>query len=305
MNAVVSIEVALDTGHGFSESGRERRAAVARALRCVFAGPDWNKDDNVLESVFDAVEIEHRYDCPEEGASVTVKERSAPGLRLVRENVVDRGAEGRRETAREILLYLEAVAMAFADRDVTDRDGVPGAGAGYEGVLPWSEAARRVVCRRAGEACADLAALLDGRAPCAGEGRLSALGVLETAAETLRRLEADLGGLRLSLGPARFRETAEWSGSPARVRGVYRPSVWEKAIREYTRELGDEDADFMYECVRDHRSVWPLGLKFTTDFFPLALKLFRLAAEEGDLLPDITGAPAQSGWYPLYVGKSV
>ncbi len=305
MITMISINVALETGDTFGESGRERRATVARALRRVFAGVDWKRNDDLLESVFDAVEIEHHFDCPEEGAQVTVRERPAPGLRLVTENsLFDRTAD-RKETAQEILLYLEAVAMAFADRDLTDRDGMPGVGSWYEGVLPWSEGARRVICRRAREAGADLAALLNGQAPSTGEGRLAALGMLEPVAAALSRLNGNLGALRPAWGPERFRETAEWSDAHNRVRGVYRPSVWEKAIREFAVELGDDDADFMYECVRDHRSVWPLGLEFTADFFPLALKLFRLAAEEGGLLPDTTGVPGDDGLYPVYAEKSV
>jgi hypothetical protein len=305
MNAVVSIDVAFDGDQAFSANGRQRRAAVARTLRRVFSGEDWKKDDSTLESVFDAVEIEHRFEIPAEGATVTVTERPAPGLRLVTVDEENHDREQGKETAREILLYLEAVAMTFADRKISDSAGIVGMNTWYEGLLPWSEAVRRVFCARTSKACADLAAMLDGDSPSAEEGRLAALGILETVAETLRRLEKDLGGLRLALGEKRFRETASWSGSPARVRGVYRPSVWEKTIREFASELGDEEADFMYECIRDHRSVWPLGLEFTADFFSLALRLFRLVAEQGELLTELAAPDQAPARYPVCVEKSV
>ena len=61
----------------------------------------------------------------------------------------------------------------------------------------------------------------------------------------------------------------------------------------------------MYECVRDHRAVWPLGVEFAAEFFPLALKLFRLAADEGGLLPAYETEEAAGGPYPVWAEKSV
>jgi hypothetical protein len=216
MKSLVTIDVSLDLAGPFAESGRARRAAVARCLRRLFSSPAWRAGDEAVEGVFGAAEIEHRYRDRVSGTAVRVREAPVSEAREVRALALVRPAARRNrpgaaelETmAAEALLYLEAVSLAFADRDIEVRGG------------------------------------------------------------------------RRFLSARRFRETAEWSGRPRRVRGVYCAAVWESMIGAFAADLGPSAAGSMLETVREHHAVWPLSLEFTAEFFPLALKLFRLVTAE-------------------------
>ncbi len=110
------------------------------------------------------------------------------------------------------------------------------------------------------------------------------------AAEALLYLEAvslacadggtEIRGGRRCLDARRFRETAGWTGRPRRVRGVFRPETWEAMIESFAAELGAEAAERAREAVRENHAVWPLSLEFTSEFFPVAAKLFRLVTAE-------------------------
>jgi hypothetical protein len=216
MEAHVTIDVTLDLAGPFAQSGRERRTAVARSLRRLFASPAWTAADEPLERVFCAEEIDHKFVDRESGAAVRVRESSSGETRRMLALVKpEAGREQRRPSAAgleamaaEALLYLEAVGLAVADRDTAIRGG------------------------------------------------------------------------RRSLGERRFRETAEWSGRPRRVRGVYRTAVWEALVETFAAHLENGEAETVLEAVRVNHSVWPLSLEFTAEFFPLALKLYTLAMEE-------------------------